>query len=75
MAVITADPVREQRAREIENALASVRIEGLEPSAQAKAIFQRYIDGELTSQGKAQAFQEFLDREYGPVCLPRNELP
>lgn len=75
MAVITTDRAREQRTRDIENALASVRMEGLEPSDEAKAIFQRYIDGELTPQEKAKAFQEFLDREYGPVCLPRNERP
>lgn len=73
MAVITTDRAREQRARDIENALASVRMEGLEPSDDAKAIFKRYVDGELTAQEKAKAFQEFLDREYGPVCLPRNE--
>jgi hypothetical protein len=75
MAVITTDRARTQRAREVENALASVRLEGLEPSDEAKAIFQRYVDGELTSEEKAKAFQEFLDREYGPVCVPRNERP
>ena len=75
MAVITTDRAREQRTRDIENALASVRMEGLEPSDEAKAIFQRYIDGELTPQEKAKAFQEFLDLEYGPICLPRNERP
>ena len=75
MPVITTEDLRTQRARKIENALASVRMEGLEPSDEAKAIFQRYIDGELTSQERAQAFQEFLDREYGPVSLPRNERP
>ena len=76
MAVITTvDQARAQRSREVGNALASVRIEGLEPSGEAKAIFQRYVDGELTSQEKAKAFQEFLDREYGPICLPGNERP
>ena len=75
MAVIITDRAREQRARDIENALASVRMEGLEPSSEAKAIFQRYIDGELTLQEKAKAFQEFLNREYGPVCLPGDERP
>ena len=73
MSVIVKDQAREQRAKDIESALASVRMEGLEPSVGAKAIFQRYIDGELTSEEKAKAMQEFLDREYGPVCLPRNE--
>ena len=72
MAVIT-DHQRAQRAKEIENAIASGRIEGLEPSEGAKAIFQRYIDGELTLEQMGQAIDEFADREYGPVRLPRNE--
>ena len=73
MSVITADKAREQRAMEIEDALASVRMEGLEPSDEAKAIFQRYVDGMLTSKERSRAIAELLDREYGPVRLPRNE--
>jgi len=64
---------REQRVRDIENALASGRIEGLEPSSEALAIFQRYIDGELTLEQMGSAIDEHADREYGPVRLPRNE--
>jgi hypothetical protein len=73
MAVITSDRTREERAREIENALASGRLEGLEPSPEAMAIFQRYIDGELTLEQMGAAIDEHADREYGPVRLPRNE--
>ena len=73
MAVVTADRAREQRAREIENSLASGRIEGLEPSAGAMAIFQRYIDVKLTPEQMGAAIDEYADREYGPVPLPRNE--
>ena len=69
----TADRAREQRAKEIENALASVRMEGLEPSDEAKAIFQRYVDGELTSEEMGRAIDEHLDDTYGPVRLPRNQ--
>ena len=72
MAVITTDQARNQRVREIENALASGRMEGLEPSAGAMAIFQRYIDGELTLEQMGAAIDEYADREYGPVRLPRN---
>jgi hypothetical protein len=64
---------REQRARDIENALTSGRIEGLEPSAEALAIFQRYIDGELTLEQMGSAIDENADREYGPVRLPGSE--
>ena len=73
MPVITTDRLREQRSREIENSLASGRMEGLEPSAGAMAIFQRYIDGELTPEQMGAAIDEYADREYGPVRLPRNE--
>jgi len=72
MAVIT-ESGRAQRAKEVENAIASVRMEGLEPSDAAKAIFQRYVDGELTSEEMDQTFDAYLDREYGPVRLSRNE--
>jgi hypothetical protein len=59
----------------MEDALASVRMEGLEPSEEAKAIFQRYVDGELTAAEMDVAIAGHLDREYGPVRLPRNERP
>lgn len=68
MAVTTSE-----RAREIENALASGRLEGLEPSPEAMAIFQRYIDGDLTLEQMGAAIDEHADREYGPVRLPGNE--
>jgi Antitoxin VbhA len=73
MAVITSDRTREQRAKETEEALATGRLEGLEPSAGAAAIFQRYIDGELTAEQMRTALDEYADREYGPVRLPGNE--
>lgn len=59
----------------MEDSLASVRMEGLEPSDEAKAIFQRYVDGELTLQEMGRAIQEHLDHDYGPGRLPRNERP
>jgi hypothetical protein len=73
MAVVTADRARAQRAREVENALASVRMEGLEPSPEALAIFERYVDGELTSKEMGRALDTLLDSKYGPVRLPRDE--
>ena len=72
MAVVTTDRAQTKRANEVENALASVRMEGLEPSAEAKAIFQRYVDGELTSHEMGAAIDQHLDREYGPIRLPRD---
>ncbi|MBM3764124.1 MAG: hypothetical protein FJW32_01920 [Acidobacteria bacterium] len=60
---VAVDTLREQRALEIENALASVRIEGLEPSAEALAIFERYVEGELTLEEMGCAVDDYLARE------------
>lgn len=73
MAVITSDLLREQRAKDVDNALASGRMEGLEPSAGAMAIYQRYIDGELTLDQMGKAIDEYANREYGPVRLSRDD--
>ena len=59
---VTLDQTRIQRKREVENALASVRIEGLEPSAEAKGIFERYVDGDLTLKEMGRAVDQLLDR-------------
>ena len=59
----------------MENALATGRLEGLEPTKAAAAIFQQYVDGELTMEQMGRAIDEHADREYGPVHLPRNEGP
>ena len=74
MAVLV-DELRASRSRSIENALASGRMEGLEPSPGAMAIFQRYIDGELTLEQMGAAMDEYADREYGPVRLSRDQRP
>ncbi len=71
MAVLT-DTRRAERAQEMDNALASGRMEGLEPSPGAMAIFQRFVDGELTMEQMSKAIGEFAEREYGPVRLPGN---
>ena len=63
---------RSKRARQMENALASVRLEGLEPDAEAASIFQRHIAGELTLDEMGAAIDELNDRDFGPLRLPRN---
>ena len=71
------DPIsqeeRAERARQMDDALASVRLEGLEPSAEAKVIFERHVDGELTEAEMGAAIDALHDRKYGPVRLPRDE--
>lgn len=39
---------RERRTSGVRNALGSLALEGLDPGPEARAIFDRYIDGELT---------------------------
>lgn len=75
MAISTIDRTRTQREREVHNALASVRMEGLEVSSEAQAIFQQYVDGDLSSEELDRAFDRYFDRKYGPVRLPGNERP
>ena len=64
---------RGKRLNEVRQALASVRLEGLDPGEAAKAIFQRYVDGVSTAEEMGRAIDQLLDREYGPVRLPGNE--
>ena len=70
MAVAVVDKAREQRSQLIANSLASGRMEGLEPSAGAMVIFERFIDGELTMEQMRIAIDEYADLEDGPVRLP-----
>jgi hypothetical protein len=73
MATITTDSAQEQRAAAMTNAIASVRLEGLEPSREATAIFQCYVDGELSAGEMGDAIDALLDNEYGPLRLPGNQ--
>jgi hypothetical protein len=66
---------RARRTRIYEEALASVRLEGFELDEQAKALYQRYILGELTLAEVGSAIDELDDREFGPVSLPRHKRP
>lgn len=72
---VAIDRARAQREREVANALASVRMEGLEISAEADALFQQYVEGVLSSEELDRALERHLDCTYGPVPLPRDERP
>ena len=71
-ALVIPEVEREQRASAVNNALATVRIEGLEASDDAKALFGRYVDGELSAKELDHAFNLLFDRKYGPIRLPGN---
>ncbi len=47
--------------------MASVRLEGLEPTDAAKAIFDRYVAGDLTMEEMGAEIRALNAREFGPV--------
>ncbi len=71
---------RERRASAVRNSLGSLAIEGLDPGPEAKAIFQRYIDGELTLEQTGDALRIWppADAKFGKLLtaeLQHDERP
>ncbi len=60
---------RAKREQDYRQALASLRLEGLAPGAEANAIFQRYVDGELTLEQMGAEIETLHERRIGPVRL------
>lgn len=58
-----------QRRERVARALASVRLEGLEPTDAAKAVFDRYVAGDLTIQEIAAEIRATNARELGPIHI------
>ena len=78
MAVATHPITAAERARRVrvyEEALASVRLEGFELDEQVKALYQRYIHGQMTLAEVGSAIDGLNDREFGPVSLSRHKRP
>jgi hypothetical protein len=63
----SVDQERAERRLHVDNALASVRLEGLEPTEPAKAIFARYIAGEISADDLNSEIQTSNAREFGSV--------
>jgi hypothetical protein len=61
------DEERATRESRIERAMASVRLEGLEPTDGAKEIFRRYVEGELTIDEMDEEIRALNARQFGPV--------
>lgn len=66
---------RAKRLSEVRQALASVRLEGLEPGGEAQSIYQRYAEGELTLEQMGTQIEALHDREHGPIPVSRNGRP
>jgi hypothetical protein len=61
------DQERSERQARVACAVASVRLEGLEPTEAAKAVFDRYVAGDLTTQEMATEIRVLNAREFGPI--------
>lgn len=75
MPVTSPETIREQRLQRVRSVLASVRMEGLEPSAEAARLFQRYVEGELSFETLNDMFLEHLSSLHGPVPVSGNQRP
>jgi hypothetical protein len=47
--------------------MASARLEGFEPSEEAKTIFGRYVSGELTIEEMGAEIRATNARKFGPI--------
>jgi hypothetical protein len=63
------DQERTDRQARVARAVASVRLEGLEPTEAAKAVFDRYVAGDLTTQEMAAEIRALNAREFGPIHI------
>jgi hypothetical protein len=61
---------RAKRSSNVEQALASARLKGLEPCPEELAIYQRYVEGEISLAQVGAEVDALHDRDYGPVPLP-----
>jgi hypothetical protein len=68
---ISAEELAKRHA-DMEQALASVRLEGLEPSPEVLSIYQRHAEGEISLEDARKEIEAMNDRKYGPVRLPRD---
>ena len=62
-----SDRERTERQARVTRAVASVRLEGLEPTEAAKAVFDRYVAGDLTTQEMAAQIRALNARQFGPL--------
>jgi hypothetical protein len=58
---------RTERQARVARAVASVRLEGLEPTEAARAVFDRYVAGYLTTEEMAAEIRELNARQFGPL--------
>jgi hypothetical protein len=72
----TATPISERERLKREQALvstiANLRIEDLHLDDESTRIFQRHVDGEIGFEEFRAAIDEWNERRFGSVSVPRN---
>jgi hypothetical protein len=62
-----AEHERAERRARVVRAVASVELEGLQPTEAARAIFDRYVAGEITTEEMAAEIRTLNARQFGPI--------
>ncbi len=73
--VSTTERERAKRDEAYRDAVTNLRLEGLEMDEEAKRIFQRHVDGEITSEEFRAAIDDLNERKFRPVSLSGNGRP
>src|ERR1700681_2765037 len=66
---------RAKRLDQVRQALASVRLEGLEPGGEAQSIYQRYVDGEFTLEQMGARLRRCMTESTDPYLYPGTDVP
>lgn len=66
------DQEHETRLDAIVQSAATNHLEGLESSPEARQIFARFADGEITLEEMGSDIESLNERKYGPLPLPRD---
>lgn len=69
----TIEQERAERQRVREEAEASLRLEGMSVDSETAALFERYVQGELTLAQVGTAVDELNNRDFGPIRLPGHQ--
>jgi hypothetical protein len=62
-------PERSDRQARVSRAVAFVQLELLGPAEAAKAVFDRYVAGDLATQEMAAAIRALNAQEFGPIHI------
>lgn len=63
---------RAEREDRVRRTIGHLRIEGMDLDSEARSLFDRYVEGELSMEELGAAIHALNDRDFGPVRLPRD---